>query len=235
MKALGIIKYTFSFIGLAFLVGAVFAYENTSRFLAHAMRTEGTVIALRPSHSNNSTTYAPVVEYSGESGVKMTFTSSMSSSPPSYSVGEKVEVLYLPTDLTDARINGYMSLWGVSTIIGVLGSVFFLIGAAMFIFPLLQGRKEENLRAQGTAIETDFQSVELNTCMRVNGRHPFRILTQWQNPMTSEIHVFHSQNLWFDPTNYITRKRITVFIEKNNPRKYFVDLSFLPKLAPGNR
>jgi hypothetical protein len=67
--------------------------------------------------------------------------------------------------------------------------------------------------------------------LSVNDRHPFQIVTQWQNPSTSEIHVFESDNIWYDPSEFITNQRITVYIEKENPKKYWVDLSFLPKMA----
>ncbi|MDR2174134.1 MAG: hypothetical protein LBE32_08070 [Burkholderiales bacterium] len=77
---------------------------------------------------------------------------------------------------------------------------------------------------------TDFQSVALNTSLRVNGRHPFHVLTQWQDPITGEIRIFESHNVWFDPTQYCTNQQITVYIEPGDPKKYYVDLSFLPRL-----
>ena len=93
----------------------------------------------------------------------------------------------------------------------------------------LTGRKDAYLKTHGIPLDTEFQSVECNEVLSVNGKHPFRVLTLWQNPSTSELFIFKSHNLWFDPSNYIKRKNITVFIERNNPRKYYVDLSFLPK------
>ncbi len=57
------------------------------------------------------------------------------------------------------------------------------------------------------------------------------VFFQWQDPATSELHIFKSNNLWFDPSEHIKQQQITVFIEGGNPKKYFVDLSFLPKLA----
>jgi hypothetical protein len=231
MKALAIIKYLFSLIGLGMLVGAFFWYKSTNAFLAEATKAEGSVIELRLSRSSDSTTYAPVVNFVTRKGEEITFVSSVSSNPPSYRVGEKVDIFYLPANPYEAKINGFFSLWGGATIVGGLGGLFFLIGIAITVLPMVKGRRDENLKHQGIPIETEFQSVERNTAYSVNGRHPFRILTQWQNPATSEVHVFHSDNLWFDPTNYIKSKRITVFVERNNPKRYFVDLSFLPKMA----
>ena len=76
-----------------------------------------------------------------------------------------------------------------------------------------------------------FQSVKINRSFKVNGRNPYQILAHWQNPATSELHVFVSDNIWFDPTDYIDQDDIVVLIDKDNPSSYYVDTSFLPKLA----
>lgn len=231
MKVIAIVKYTFTLIGIGMLTGALLLYKSTSAFLAEATKTEGTVVDLVRSQSSDSTTYRPVVHFLDQNGQAIEFISSTGSNPPSYSKGQKVEVLYRPTNPQDAKINGFFSLWGGPTILSGVGGVFFIVGAGIILAGSLRNRKDEFLRKNGTPIETDFQGVEKNTAFSVNGKHPFLVLTQWLNPATSELHIFKSNNLWFDPTSFIKTKKITVFIEKNNPKKYFVDLSFLPRLA----
>lgn len=231
MKAIAIIKYLFFVIGLGMLTAALLLYRETAAFVAESVKTEGIVVGLERSRSSNSTTYRPRVQFTTQERRSIEFESSYSSNPPAYSEGEHVEVLYRRSDPRDARIVGFFSLYGAETIVGSLGSVFFLIGAGIMLAGILQARKDAYLRAHGTPIDTDFQGVEINTSLTVNGRHPFRVLTQWQNPATRELHVFESANLWFDPTRFITAKKIRVFIERDNPRKYLVDLAFLPKLA----
>ena len=140
-------------------------------------------------------------------------------------------VWYDPAKPEHAEIDGFFSLWGISAIFGGLGAIFFLIGSGIIVATTFQSRKHEYLRMHGTPIETDLQSVQINTSFQVNGKNPYKVLTQWFNPFTSEVHVFESDNLWFDPTSYLKGRKITVFIENDNPKKYLVDLSFLPKLA----
>ena len=231
MKTVRVLKYVLALIGIGMLTGAFFVYQNTASFIASAAKTEGTVVDLQLSRSSDSTTYRPVVRFATARGQTIEFVSSTGSNPPSYTRGERVEVLYHPDNPHHARINGWFSLWGGATILGGLGALFFAIGAGIVLAGNLHGRRTEYLRKHGVRIETQYQSVERNTALSVNGRHPFRILTQWQNPANSELHVFTSDNLWFDPTNHIKIKAITVFIERGNPKKYHVDLSFLPKLA----
>lgn len=80
-------------------------------------------------------------------------------------------------------------------------------------------------------VEADVQSVEVNEALVVNGRSPFVVRCQWQNPMTHEVHVFQSGHVWFDPSEHLERGKVWVQLEVGNPGNYLVDLSFLPKLG----
>jgi Protein of unknown function (DUF3592) len=234
-----LVKYVFILVGIGLLVGAFSMYKNTSSFVTEASRAEGTVVDFQMSRrgrtyspmSRRGRTYSPIIHFISQEGKKVEFISSVGTNPPSYSKGQKVEVLYQPTEPQNAKINGFSSLWASSVILGGLGGLFFMIGTSISLVGALKNRKDEYLKKDGIPIETEFQSVEFNTSLSANGKHPFIITTQWQNPSTSELHIFQSNNLWFDPSDYIKSERITVFIERNNPKKYYVDLSFLPKLA----
>jgi hypothetical protein len=237
MNVVTIFKYLFTTIGIAMLLGTYYISESTISFISEAVKTEGTVVRLDASwagssnFSQHSRIYRPVVRFTDQNGSQHEFISSSGSNPPSYPEGEKVELLYLPAEPESAQINDFFSLWAGSIILGGLGGVFFVIGAGIFLVPMLKGKKNDFLREQGTPIETEFQSVALNRAVAVNGNCPFQVVTQWKNPATSEIHIFKSDNLWYDPSQYIRNKWIRVFIDRNNPKRYYVDLSFLPKLA----
>ena len=234
MKAVGIIKYVFSFLGIGMLAGALFLYQGTRSFLAEAARTEGTVVDFLQTYSKHGVTCAPVVHFVNRNNETIVFVSSIATNPPGYAKGEKVEVLYFPAKPQEARINSFFSLWGGSVIPGVMGAIFFLIGAGVTLVPMLKKRQGEYLKEQGRAIETDFKSVRVNGAVFVNGRNPFRVLTQWKDPASSQVRVFESNDIWYDPTNHINSQRIRVFIDKNNPKKYYVDLSFLPRMEDPN-
>ena len=94
--------------------------------------------------------------------------------------------------------------------------------------PGLKGRKNAKLRRTGTAVDAAFQRVEKNTNLNIGGRNPYNVITEWTDPSTSQRHTFKSDNLWHDPSDQIDREKITVFMERNNPKRYYVDLSFLP-------
>ncbi len=206
-------------------------YANTQDFLKSALTTSGTVVELVPSRSFDSTTYSPVVEFKAQGGTLIKFTSSSGSNPPGYSKGEVVEIFYQKSSPEQAKINDFFSLWAGSIFFGALGSVFFIVGFSIILFVNLKGKKIEYLKKNGVPIKAKFQSVEINYSLTVNGRNPYQICVQWKNPATSELHIFNSENIWFDPTDHINNEEITVLIEKKNPKKYYVDTSFLPKIA----
>ncbi|MEE8434142.1 MAG: DUF3592 domain-containing protein, partial [bacterium] len=156
--------------------------------------------------------------------------SSTSSNPPSYFEGERIRVLYIPSNPQDASIKAFFSLWGGSVIVGALGLVFFLIGGGMVLFPILRGKKEAHLREHGEAVQAEIQSVDYNERVEVNGKNPYIITAQWQDPKTSDLHVFTSANIWFDPSDYIKEDHVTAYVDKEDRSRYFIDLSFLPKV-----
>jgi len=109
---------------------------------------------------------------------------------------------------------GFLSLWGGAFFLGVLGSVFFVVGVVLFLASAVGARRAEALRRRGRRIEADFSGVEVNTARSINGRHPWQIVSQW-----------------LDPTPYVQGRRLTVFIDPTNPRRHLVDVGFLPRLA----
>ncbi|MBB4802442.1 hypothetical protein HNP37_002515 [Flavobacterium nitrogenifigens] len=230
MKAFSIFNYVFSLIGAGLLAGAIYLYVDKQAFLEKAETTQGTVIEMIPKRSKDSTTYSPVVSFITKSGQTITYTSSVSSNPPSYDVGENVEIFYDPANPNDAEINGFVSLWLGVLILGGIGIVFFLIGSLGVLLRYLKNKKAQNLRETGKPIAAKFTQVQLNTNQTVNGRNPFLILSQWQDPKTDELYVFKSDSIWFDPTDFVKTDTIRVFIDPENPKDYVMDISFLPKL-----
>jgi hypothetical protein len=224
-------RYFFAACGAAALFGALLVYGHTASFVARASRTHGTVTAMVLQHSSdNSPGYRPVVRFQfGEQQIQ--FSDAMSSNPPAYSVGQTVSVLYLASNPYEARIESFASLWFLPTMMGAMGTIFLAIGAGMIFVPLLTQRSDERLRHEGRPIDADFQGVTLNSAIAINGRSPFRVTAQWLDPVTSRVRIFQSHNIWFDPTAYIKDQKIRVFLDVDHPEKYYVDLSFLPKLA----
>jgi len=235
VKPKGFYAHLYKPIGIALLVASAYFYNATREFLQTATTTEGTVVELRQrvstEENKKKVSYAPVVTFVTGAGKKIEFLSPVGSNPPLYKKGEKVEVLYLPADPSNARIHDFTSLWAVELILGFAGALILLTGLAAPTSRQKEEESENNVPVQRVPIQTEFQRVTMNKWVSANSSHPYRIVTQWKDPSTSEIHVFQSDNIWFDPTGYIKTKHITVYIERGNPGEYVFDLSFLPKTA----
>ncbi len=85
------------------------------------------------------------------------------------------------------------------------------------------------MRASAASVRCGL-AVERDLSVEMNGSNPWRIVSQWQNPASGNVRVFHSEHLWFDPGEYVKAGKITVLLDPRDERRYHMDVSFLPKL-----
>ncbi|MBL7250516.1 DUF3592 domain-containing protein [Alloalcanivorax marinus] len=214
--------------GVLTLAGSGASAVSTSRFLETAVTTSGVVTDLVPKRdSDGDVLYSPKVHFRDRDGRSVVFVPNMSSRPPAYSVGEGVEVLYAPGDSGDARIRSFFSLWGLSLIAGVVGLILTVVGTGLLLWPRWKARKVAWLRKNGQKVAAEPVEVVLDHSLQVNGRHPYRIVCQWSDPVSGETHVFRSDALWADPSPALGSQPLTVWVAPDNPRRYHVDLAFL--------
>ena len=149
--------------------------------------------------------------------------------PSLYSKDDKVIVLFNKQEPNNSKAVGFFSLWFTPTLLGAMGASFLFFTLLLFFIPWFNHRRNKNLKKHGLPVSAIFKSVIINDNINLNGVSPYQIITQWQDPATSDIFIFKSNNLWYDPTDYISTNTFTVYIKENNPNYYFVDTSFLPK------
>ena len=124
-------------VGAIMLAVVVYLIVSNYKFSQRAIAVPGKVIDMRTHESRDSegggstTMYAPVFEYTFKEKV-YTYTSSTSSSSPSYQIGEPVEVLVDPNQPYEAMINSFWEQWFASVLLGIMGSVFFGMGYMAF-------------------------------------------------------------------------------------------------------
>jgi hypothetical protein len=144
-----------AFGSLFLVIGLVFAGVSVS-FVVDAERAPGTVVDLewQQSHSSSSRKNGgsnqpmayPVVDFTSADGKPREFQDSTGSNPPSYDVGDPVEVLYRANDPGGARINGFLSLWLLPLIFSGVGLLIAGVGTAV----ALVSRQRSRSRAAGT-------------------------------------------------------------------------------------
>ncbi len=210
-------------IGALMLAGAVGIQVARFSDQAQMTRTEGSVVDIEGG--------CPTVSFSSLDGTLGEYHSGTCSTPPSFDIGERVMVYYDPQNLERARIDSFEQNWIGSLILGGIGAVFLALGLLFVLPPLFGKRRAAELLVTGTPVQAEVVDVELNGGLTINGRNPYRIVAQWLNPQTNKLHVFRSENLWFDPGPYISESLVTVMIDPANPKRYSMDTRFLPELA----
>ncbi|MGH8054849.1 MAG: hypothetical protein ACREP4_13110 [Stenotrophomonas sp.] len=113
-----------------------------------------------------------------------------------------------------------------------IGTAFLFVGFAFSFFRFKQKRDARFLMAQGRLVSATILSVDLDEGLVVNGKCPWVITAQWHDPDLNEIHLFTSKSIWYDPSEFIHDHQVAVRIDPGNPRRYLMDISFLPNHKP---
>ena len=217
-------------IGGVLVIAAIAICIHSLQFLSSAVSSKGRVIRLSESCGSKGCTYSPEVSFIAKDGSEYRFWGARTN-PPSGQVGQDVEVVYNPTQPKVAKINDFMNFWFLPLIIFVFGAVLFAIG--IWINAAFRRDIPKNLAENGQVIQAIVQQVGLDD-IRINGRSPYRIIAQWIRPGSNEAYIFKSSDIWLDPQAYVKPgDNINVTIDPNNPKKYFVDISFLPIVKNG--
>ena len=118
------------FAGLSgvFWILAITFYITKSEQLEHSVLVEGTVSEVVHNESGS----APVVSYVYEEKEYQYF-SSIYSSPPSYAVGDVVELYVSLDNPQDAMINSFIERWLIIMIFGILALVFDIVAVIAFL------------------------------------------------------------------------------------------------------
>jgi hypothetical protein len=216
-------------VGIATLIGGFFVYRSNQQFLQSSLKSTGTVTGLDLKQSSDSSSYYPVVQFRTLENQVINFTSSAGSNPASYQVGETVEVNYNPTNPTSAKINDFTTNWLTVLILGFMGAIFSFVGVITPVNKIRFDRKKKWLLQNGKRISSEFQKIEINTSYSVNGSHPYIIVSQWHDTETRTMHIFKSENIWYNPEKFVTNKNIDVLVDSKNYKKYYMDINFLPR------
>ena len=117
------------------VVAAVGAFQ-VSRFIAGALRSDGTVTRLNAGSSH------PQIAFHMQNGLLISYL--QGSMIAGFRVGQAVQVLYDAVDPSGtARVRSFGSLWGTSLMLATCGAVLLTLGLVSFGLPIefhLKGR-----------------------------------------------------------------------------------------------
>ncbi len=216
-------------IGIPFAVVSIFELKNTLNLLSNSHKTLGKIVGIEEERRRNSgDMYSPVIKYKSISGDEYVYHSSTKTGYTSYKIGQEIELIYDKNNPQNARVNSFLDIWFLTIIMGVGGWASTIGGIVLLLFTLKKKRLEGYLKNHGQKILTDFVDVGRGI-VEINGESGYVINCQWLNPQDNILYTFKSDDIWFDPTNYVKDKKIEVLINPKDLSKYYVDLSFLPK------
>lgn len=110
-------------------------------------------------------------------------------------------------------------------IAGGLGTFFLLLLIYCIVYEVRKFRTRDIVLEDYVEIMTDVYNVE-----RLAEDH-YYIHTCWIDPDGGAKYYFKSEYILFNPEFIVKNRKIPVKISQQDYRKYYVDLSFLPKKA----
>lgn len=224
-----IILGVFAVIGLLMLMGGSYFYLSGYSQEKSGIVVTGQIIDLSVHRSDDGASYCPVVKYT-DGQEEYVMESSYCSSGYHNAPGDDIDVIYQPGNPDNAVIHSFGGLYGGAVILLGMGAVFALAGTLPLIIMYLRSKSGQRLLREGMPVKARFSEVILNTTININGRSPFQIVAQMHDTAANTVKLYYSHNIAFDPSPFINQEFVTVYVDKKNPDKYYMDISFLPKV-----
>ncbi len=216
-----IVGTVFVAIGII-LFGSVFNYTNK-------IETTGIITEIWSSRdSDNNRNHKVYVSYVAEGNE---YESTLNGYSSSFYEGKEIEIYY---DKDNPNKIGMKSLDLLFLLFPGLGLISLIIGVTGISSKARGKKSEKRLKENGELIYADYVETIINISYSVNGRHPYKIICEWTNPLDGEEYTFKSKNIWSNPEDIIEERNIKqfpVYIDKNNKKKYFVDIDILTELS----
>ena len=108
-------------------------------FLSSTEIATGTVVDFNLSSSDDGgSAYCPVIDFTTNAGEPVKYYANVCSSPPSYEIGEQVEVLYDPQNIKRVQLKNFWAQYTGVIVLSCIGLPFFPLG----VWGLFLGRKK---------------------------------------------------------------------------------------------
>ncbi len=110
-------------LGVLFVVGGIWSLNNSIDKINKGVPVSAEVISMETKHGRkNKIMYTPVVRFTTAKGDAISTQLDVSSSSPAYDIGQKVPVIYQPTEPTDVMLDTFFGKYGISLILAGMGA-----------------------------------------------------------------------------------------------------------------
>ncbi len=206
----------FTLVGIILFIVSIGVGVSGHTFKQKAEPAEAVILAMRGATSESLGT--PVVEYTVD-GKSYTATLNMASS--SMHPGKRITVYYEKGNPQEVRYlddNG----WLIALFV-FIGVVFAGIGTAFWLMKRSHERKTRQLLATGKVAEAEITAINEDMSKSMNGRHPITVSCRYTAP-DERVYFFHSGSFWYESYEIDPKKKVRVYVDRNNPTNYYVDV-----------
>lgn len=137
-------------------------------------------------------------------------------------IGKKITVYYDPKNPSDVRTGSLL----LPIIFTSIGGGFIIIGSVFLIINIKSSRRRKYLMKNGDVFTGKIINVKMNMSVTINYRHPYKVECEVTDPYTNERYLYSSENITDDISEFIGSD-VTVYVDKNNKGKYYVDIKEL--------
>ena len=216
MKIKYLISFIFLFIGILFLAIGIFVPKSMNKKVENAVETKGTIVEIY-----DEDVYVSFETRTGEEyRIKSNYYSS------DMRIGDKVKIYYNELNPRDAKVDIANISMLLQIIFLSIGGLLLFLSVILTILSIKGSGTKKRLLTSGLMLSATITSVDYNTYIDINGRHPYIIRANFiYNGLTYET---KSENIWNDPqfimNNYNIRE-LPVYIDSNNPKTNYLDIS----------
>lgn len=131
------------------------------------------------------------------------------------------------------KVRTEMLLFLPTFILAIVGAPFLIIGLVFVLVSAGKKKKKQNLLQNGRVVEAVVTGGQINYNVQVNRRHPWKLECKYEDTFTGATYLYSSNNIWEDPFLYIGQT-VKVYVDRNNPKKYYVDVNSLQTSQSGS-
>jgi len=120
-------------IGIALLMGSLYWADCTYDYIAVSHTVSGTIVGDHSSFSDGTVVHAAMVEFTPLEFSTQHFTSKVSSSSPSWNIGDSINVLYDPQNINDAMIDRGIWNYAIQIIMGLIAILVLSVSSYQYM------------------------------------------------------------------------------------------------------
>lgn len=215
----------FFIVGVIFLIVLLIFNYNDKKFINNSVKVIGVIEDIRVDYGIDDETYDVYISYKDLNGQMHRGKSNYSSNL--MNVGDKIDVYYDINNPSSFKVKpddffNYIFL-GMS-------SLFIILGSFLLILPIMKKNQNKKLLKNGIRLVATINSVIIDNRYQVNGKSPYVIYASFI--YHDLVYEAKSNNIWYNAefiVNNYNIKELPIYIEVNNPKKYYLDTSELEK------